>query len=361
MTHSSSSSSTMCWWASPFSWKKFKGGLSLDYVGYWTCLNERLVGISEGRADWIQKWITRVLATGKVHTGEFGQVLGRLSFGFGAVDLLKPFLGPCYAWSAATPDSYVLPLPPMVKLVLHFLCKTLAAGYRAEPMTEYDRFQLDTFRADAKAEGDLVVLGGYKTRQDGRLDRTPWFSETLCRKTAPWVYEKGDPFRVIASLELLATLGCVRAFLPDFSKGSMSTLTLSGITDNQSNSQLLARLSTTKFPLMAVLMELVALMLSKGTRLALAWVPRDQNSEADALTNGEFGEFSLENRIRLDFSERNRGILFGDLLDTGRQLFGELQVQRDQASKRKTAEDSETPTTKTTTTRRKKPDPLEAW
>ena len=100
----------------------------MDYVGYWTCLNERLVGLSESRSDWIQKWITRVLEAGRVHTGEFGQVLGRLSFGFSAVDLLRPFLGPCYAWSAAVPNCYVLDLPPMVKLVLNFLRKALQAG-----------------------------------------------------------------------------------------------------------------------------------------------------------------------------------------------------------------------------------------
>ena len=343
----------------PFSWKKFRGGLNMDYVGYWTCLDLRLVGLSEGRASWIRKWISRTLEAGKVHTGEFGQVLGRMAFGLNAIDLLKPLLGPCYAWSAATPKNYVLAIPPMVALVLRFLDRALEMGYRAEPMTEYDEFQIDSFRADAKAQGDLVVLGGFKTRQDGRLDLTPWFSETLDRKSTPWVYERGEPFRMIASLELLATLGCVRAFLPDLRSGATSTLTLPGITDNKSNSQLMARMSTTKFPLMVVLMELVAILLAKGTRLNLAWVPRDQNTEADALTNYDFEGFSESNRIRLDFTEANRGLVFGDLLDAGRTMFKDIEAQKAKATeKRGTSLDGRTSASNKT---RKTLKPLEPW
>ena len=60
---------------------------------------------------------------------------------------------------------------------------------------------------------------------------------------------------------------------------------------------------------MVVLMELVAILLAKGTRLRLAWVPRDQNAEADALTNYDFRGFSEAKRIRLDFTEANRGLV----------------------------------------------------
>lgn len=326
----------------PFSWKKFRGGLELDYVGYWTCLDLRLVGLSEGRADWIRKWIARILAAGRVHTGEFAQVLGRLSFGFSAVDLLRPFLGPCYAWSSAVPDCYVLDVPPMVQLVLRFLDRALASGYRAEPMSKYDQHQLDSFRADAKAEGDKVVLGGYVTRADGRLDLTPWFSETLDRISAPWVYERGEPFRVIASLELLATLGCVRAFIPSMAEGALSTLTLTGITDNMGNSQLLSKLGSTKFPLVAVLMELAAVLLQKRTRLCLAWAPRLQNSEADALTNYDFSLFDSGRRVRVDFSESNRGLVMGDMLDSGRALFKSIEEAKVKKAKVRSADRART-------------------
>ena len=238
--------------------------------------------------------------------------------------------------------------------------KALEKGYRAEPMTEYDEFQIDSFRADAKAQGDLVVLGGFKTREDGRLDLTPWFSETLDRKSTPWVYERGEPFRMIASLELLATLGCVRAFLPDLRKGATSTLTLPGITDNKSNSQLIARMSTTKFPLMVVLMELVAILLAKGTRLRLAWVPRDQNSEADALTNYDFKDFTESRRIRLDFTEANRGLLFGDLLEAGREMFKDIEVQKTKAKASKRAADELDDKSKPTKVK-KALKPLDPW
>ena len=187
-------------------------------------------------------------------------------------------------------------------------------------------------------------------------------SETLGRKSTPWVYEKGEPFRVIASLELLATLGGVRAFLPHFEQGVCSALTLPGITDNQSNAQLMARMSTTKFPLMAVLMELVAVLLDKKTRLRLCWVPRDQNSEADALTNFDYSQFNHQHRIRLDFSEKNRGILLGDMLDEGRKMFAEIELQKERsAQKKRTDTEPSSKTDQARTTRSKRTTPLEAW
>ena len=100
----------------------------------------------------------------------------------------------------------------------------------------------DAFRADAKAGDDLVVLGGYKMREDGRLDLAPWFSEALDWRTSPWIYKRSDPYRVIASLELPASLGCVKAFLPGALQGSGATPTLTRTTDNKGNSHLPAKL-----------------------------------------------------------------------------------------------------------------------
>ena len=42
----------------------------------------------------------------------------------------------------------------------------------------------------------------------------PWFSLTLTRATAPWAYARGDPFRTIASLELLGSLVSLVLLVP---------------------------------------------------------------------------------------------------------------------------------------------------
>ena len=52
----------------PLSWKKVRGGIESDFVGYWLDVRNYRMGLSEGRAAWIQKWATE-------------QVNGRLGYG----------------------------------------------------------------------------------------------------------------------------------------------------------------------------------------------------------------------------------------------------------------------------------------
>ena len=132
--------------------------------------------------------------------------------------------------------------------------------------------------------------------------RARWFSLRLTRKEIPWAYTRGDPFRSIAALELLATLVCILAFGPSeaHTTGAQIALTASG--DNQSNGFTLDRLSSTKYPLYLVLMELSEQLRLRNIALSVAWRPRDENEEADALTNECFGAFTLERRIHLQWS-----------------------------------------------------------
>ena len=69
---------------------------------------------------------------------------------------------------------------------------------------------LERFRSDAKAEGDLVTIGAYETHDEegSPIETTAarWFSLKLDKHNAPWAFEKGEPFRTIASLELLGSL-----------------------------------------------------------------------------------------------------------------------------------------------------------
>ena len=83
----------------------------------------------------------------------------------------------------------------------------------------------EAFRADAKAEGQTVVVGGWECLGGGRPGGARWFSVALDRKSAPWAFSKGEPFKVVAALELYATLLCVVAFgdasiVPSFRKRS---------------------------------------------------------------------------------------------------------------------------------------------
>ena len=88
----------------------------------------------------------------------------------------------------------------------------------------------------------------------------PWFAVSLNRRNAPWAFARVEPFRVVASLELLAALVGVMVLLPeaDWRRPTESTglVTVGCATDNQGNSFLLDRLMATRYPLGLILIEL---------------------------------------------------------------------------------------------------------
>jgi hypothetical protein len=62
------------------------------------------------------------------------------------------------------------------------------------------------FRAEAKAEGQVVVFGGWEGRNGWHPSAARWFSLALMRRTAPGAFSRGEPFRTIAALEPFASL-----------------------------------------------------------------------------------------------------------------------------------------------------------
>ena len=44
----------------PFSYKKFRGGFTLDYVGFWMDYGRFQLGISEKRTSWLIEFINRM-------------------------------------------------------------------------------------------------------------------------------------------------------------------------------------------------------------------------------------------------------------------------------------------------------------
>jgi hypothetical protein len=59
--------------------------------------------------------------------------------------------------------------------------------------------------------------------------------------------------------------------------------------------------------------------------LHLDWVPRDQNQEADALTNHDFSQFSESNRVPVDVANVD-WIVMPELMKTGMAFYEELQA-----------------------------------
>ena len=309
----------------PISYKKVRGGTTIQWIGYQLDVMKYEKGISASKVKWILEWIEKKRRDGGATGRELRSALGRFSFVAGALQHVRPFLGPLFAWSAAMAPATFSKFPEAVRSLLSLIEKEVARKPMSCPrrMPEVAR---EMFRVDAKAEKDLVVIGGWEVEGEGKTEVARWFSMELTRRNAPWAFLKGEPFRNIASLELMAVLVAIIFFGDNKNsweaRGSMR---ISGTTDNLGNCYVLQRLLSCKFPLSIVVMELACQLERLGLELDLAWAPRNQNVEADALTNSEFQGFDEEKRIRVDLEEVEF-ILLQDLMKEAAEMNEELKM-----------------------------------
>jgi hypothetical protein len=94
-------------------------------------------------------------------------------------------------------------------------------------------------------------------------------------------------------------------FVEPQQKCAASTLFYTGVTDNQGNVALLAKASTSKFPLYLVHLELTMQLKFRNVSMDLRWQRRDENTAADSLTNLDFSKFNLAHRITPNISKMN--------------------------------------------------------
>ncbi|CAE7357217.1 unnamed protein product [Symbiodinium sp. CCMP2592] len=160
------------------------------------------------------------------------------------------------------------------------------------------------FRADAKCADGYVVLGGWDCA--GTTQESRWFSLRLTPSEAPYLFDsEGHSQWASASAELLATLAALHIFghLEAGPTRRLMKVEVLAQTDNKSNEGLTRKGSTTRWPLLMVNMQLTHVLMKAGLRLNLGWRPRDENQEADDLTNEIFDRFSEELRVPVQYSE----------------------------------------------------------
>ena len=290
----------------PFSWKKQRGGLTVEWVGYMVDYYRFEIGISESRALWLIAWGRRILRDHVVLVRTLAEGLGRFGYCAGVLEWCRPFLAPLYSWSSAAPSGAILPVPGLVQLVLHFLVEQLEKGKRMTSCRLPTADLGELFRTDSKGTEDRVVLGGWEVAGSTPPGKARWFSTTLRQEDAFWLFERGHASRTIASSELLATLIAVFLFIPlptpeaAVSRGLMKC---SAGTDNKGNMFVVNKMLTTKLPLSAVLMQLAVALAARNLWLDVAWIPRESNVEADSLTNDDFSAFDPALRIPVIWEE----------------------------------------------------------
>ena len=159
-------------------------------------------------------------------------------------------------WAAPLPPCATRALPAGAGVLLGWRTKRLEEASAGPLQPGCPRFLLRVFWADARAEGETVVVGGYRQPHPGTpLSGCPCFSGRLtpAAATRAWAM-KGEAYRAIAALELFVPLLCL------------------------------------------VLCERAELMEHPNTTVDLARRRRCEDQAADDLTNEEFDKFDPELR-----------------------------------------------------------------
>ena len=132
---------------------------------------------------------------------------------------------------------------------------------------------------------------------------------------------------------MLATLLCLVVFKPEAGCMANGAIGLTAAGDNQSNGFTLDRFSTTKYPLYLVLMEVAEHLRRKSLMLSVAWRPRDENEEADALTNQVFEAFDASRRLPVFWDDLELFVL-PELTQMAEGYFNEVQTRKKEAKDR---------------------------
>ena len=279
----------------PFGYHKFKGGFSSEFVGFQIRYDLTEVGISPKRGDWIVQWVNKACQNNfVVQARDFSEFLGRLGFIAQLLTWVKPHLAPLFSWAAVTAAGTVCRLPETVIITLHYLRNEFLRETFLVSARRPVRFHEDQFRTGAKCTDTFVVLAGWelKTRR--------WFALKLGPKEVPYLFkpDKGSQW-ASTSAELLASLTALHLFgwLKEQKERRDIEVSLFGGTDNRANESLTEKRSTTKWPLMGINMQLSSSLSRSRLSLGLRWRPREENVEADQLTNEDFTGFDESLRI----------------------------------------------------------------
>ena len=269
-------------------------------VGFKLLLKEHALGLTERRAAWVVKWARETAAAKVIHVRAFEEALGRTVFATSALELLRPFLSPLYAFASSGPRDSVRPIPAYVAFFLRFLAGAVERERQSQcaaTLVQEERAP----RVDAQASDERTGVGGWLPAEGPDPSQSYWFSEEIRAQDFPWVFKRdGKAARVIATLEALAMLLAVRAFFPDAQRTQRTKLVvIPSYTDNRGNGALLDKLVSSKYPLSALLVDFGEQLRRSGVRPDVRWAPGEVNREADRLANGDSSGFNPAPRLRV--------------------------------------------------------------
>ena len=136
-----------------------------------------------------------------------------------------------------------------------------------------------------------------------------WFSMELRESDAPWLFEAKRIQSRSTVAEMLASYAALEVF-GYFKKGvSPQQIVVEAGTDNQATEYVSAKGASNKFPLAYVQAQLGLKCFLHGLIFKLKWRPREENVEADDLTNSRFQRFSQEKRCTAKWEDLDLTIM----------------------------------------------------
>jgi len=286
----------------PFRWPKFRGGVCLEFVGFFMDYCKFEVGLSERRTNWIVQWVEEARQNqGLVAHRSFVELVGRLVYAGQVLVWMKPLMAPLHAWKSAIAPGTVATLPQTVLVVLLFIAEMLREGHHRTTGRSPLRSRGQAFRTDAKCDEKRVILGGWELGEKGDPKEARWFAVEVEREEAPWLFETSHlPSRSTVA-ELLSSLVALEVFGYFERDKGLRHLVLEAGTDNLATEHISKKGASGKFPLSYVQMQLGLKCYLCGLVFKLRWRPREVNVEADDLTNLRFDRFTLSKRCQVDW------------------------------------------------------------
>ena len=204
----------------------------------------------------------------------------------------------------------------------------------------------ELFLMDARADEKSAWVGGHEAPRGRPKCALAWFAFELVRPAFPWAWGKdGNPKRVISSLELLGTIIGLKLFGPAgevarrapggpaVRRPGEGRCGATGATDNQGNSYAVAKAMSTKWPSAVLLLELSEELREQDLALELKWIPRGENTWADALSNLDLEGFDPTREVKVD----QVGIawrVLGDAMSASEALYNRVLETKRLAAKR---------------------------
>ena len=275
------------------------------------------------------------------------ELTGRLNFVARLLLWMRPFLAPLYAFQSVLNRGTVARAPAMVCIALTFIRSELKKGSRLESVLQAWPDPRQAFRTDAKCETGRVVIAGWSLQRGLGTNEAPWFALEIHPSQLPWLFKAdGTSQWASTSAELLGSYAALQVFghLKSCGKRDNLKLVVNAGTDNRSTPSIQQKGLSNKWPVQAIHMQMVSRLHACRKICRLQWRPREENVEADDLTNLRFEKFNMDNRLDLKLSDLEFSLL--DMLVASRASFDAARAdlarcftQGEKTSKRQRTED----------------------